>query len=53
MWLIPGMVLGVATAFLQLAWPLSLPTWELMWMGLSAACTGLRTVVGRLGHRAF
>jgi hypothetical protein len=27
MWLVPGMVLGVATAFLYFAWLLSFPTW--------------------------
>jgi hypothetical protein len=47
------MTLGVATTFLQLPWLLSLPTWGLMWMGQVAVYTGLRTMVGRLGHRAF
>jgi hypothetical protein len=32
-WLVPRIVLGVATALLHLAWLLSLPTWGLMWMG--------------------
>jgi hypothetical protein len=27
MWWVPGLVLGVATTFLPLAWLLSLPTW--------------------------
>jgi hypothetical protein len=35
------MTLGVATAFLQLPWLLSLPTWGLMWMGQVAVYTGL------------
>jgi hypothetical protein len=33
MWLVHGMVLGVATALLYLAWLLSFSTWRLMWMG--------------------
>jgi hypothetical protein len=52
MWQVPRTVLGVALAFIQLAWPLSLPTWGLMWMGLPTACTGPWTMVGKLGHRA-
>jgi hypothetical protein len=53
MWLVPEMILGVAIAFLQLAWPLSLLTWGLIWMGQPGVCTSLRTVVGRLGHKTF
>jgi hypothetical protein len=52
MWQVPRTVLGVALTFIQLAWPLSLPTWGLMWMGLPTACTGPWTMVGKLGHRA-
>jgi hypothetical protein len=32
MWLVPGMVLGTASASLCFTWMLSLSTWELMWM---------------------
>jgi hypothetical protein len=38
-WLVPRMVLGVATALLYFTWLLSFSTWGLMWMGYPTACT--------------
>jgi hypothetical protein len=53
MWLVPGVVLGVATTFLQLAWLLSFSMWGLMWMGQPTTWTSLRSMGGRLGHKAL
>jgi hypothetical protein len=51
-WLLPRMVLAVASALLCLTWMLSLPTWGLMWMGQSNTYMVLWTMVDRHGYRA-
>jgi hypothetical protein len=47
------MILGVVTAFLQFARLLSLPTWQLVWMGQPTASTGLQLLLARQGHEAL